>query len=213
MRCPFCHNPEMVLPEHIAMMKEHFIPSEAVLRFLETRKGKLDGVSICGGEPTLQADLYDFIKEIKSLGFSVKIDTNGRDAKIIKQLVADQLLDYVAIDYKQALMKTPTAYNHIAGTQLPQNFYDNFLELLDFLRESDTIPYEYRTTVIKGIHTAQNIEQIAQHLQGIPNYYLQNYRPWNTLNPDFKGQWWSKEELEDFARIAQKYIPHVQVRM
>ena len=124
-RCPFCHNPESVLPEQIAEIKDDLISEDAFFNFLESRKWKLDGVSICGGEPTIQPDLYDFAKKIKDMWFLVKLDTNGRDVKIVEKMINDGILDYVAIDLKHSIEK----YSVATWTNETQDFFDNYEKL------------------------------------------------------------------------------------
>ena len=143
-RCPFCHNPESVLPDLIKADRKNFIPDTAFFKFLETRKGLLEAVSICGGEPTLQPDLYDFAKKIKNMGFSVKFDTNGRDAPIVEKMIDEQIVDYVAIDLKQI----PSKYDLATGVKNRQDFWDNYERVLSVLK-TDRVDYEYRTTVVK----------------------------------------------------------------
>lgn len=179
-RCHFCHNPECVLPERMQLFQNDLIPEEAFFNFLKARKGLLDGVSICGGEPTLRPDLYDFAKKIKEMGYLVKLDTNGRDYKIVERMIQDKILDYVAVDLKHSMH----CYGDAVGLEQPAEFYHSFQKLLQVLLESK-IDYEYRTTVAKGLHTADDIENMAVYIRGARHYYLQNYIGGNTLNPEF----------------------------
>jgi pyruvate formate lyase activating enzyme len=126
------------------LFQNDLIPEEVFFNFLESRRGLLDGVSICGGEPTLQNDLYDIAKKIKDMGFLVKLDTNGRDYKIVKRMIQDGILDYVAVDLKHALHR----YHEAVGAQQPDDFFYSYQKLLQTLLEGD-IDFEYRTTVIK----------------------------------------------------------------
>ncbi len=126
------------------LFQNDLIPEEAFFNFLKTRKGLLDGVSICGGEPTLRPDLYDFAKRIKDMGFLVKLDTNGRDRQLVKRMIQDKILDYVAVDLKHSLH----CYEDAIGLEQPAEFYQSFQKLLQVLLESK-IDYEYRTTVAK----------------------------------------------------------------
>lgn len=206
-RCHFCHNPECVLPEKMMLFKNDLIPEEVFFNFLESRKWFLDGVSICGWEPTLQTDLYDVAKRIKSMGFKVKLDTNGRDYKIVKRMIQDGILDYVAIDLKHAIY----SYDDAVGLPQKPEFFLSYQKLLQMLLEGN-IEYEYRTTVIKGMHTADDIESMAHFIRGAKHYYLQNYIGGNTLDPNFWGQPFNEEELEEFKIIAEKYVDHVGIR-
>lgn len=189
------------------LFQNDLIPEDAVFSFLESRKGFLDGVSICGGEPTIQPDLYEFAQKVKSMGFAVKLDTNGRDAPLVQRMIKDGLLDYVAVDLKHSL------YKYDEAVWLPQNevFYQNFQSLLQTLLESD-VDYEYRTTIIKGMHTAEDVSHMTHYIRGAKNYYLQNYIGGNTLDPDFGWQPFSEEELQEFKKIAEQYVQHVGIR-
>ena len=155
-RCPFCHNPESVLPDQMKLIQNDLIPDQAVFNFLEARKGKLDWVSICWWEPTLQPDLYEFAKKVKEMWFLVKLDTNGRDVKIVQKMIEDGLLDYVAVDIKQAMDK----YSSAVWMHQNQDFFDNYEKLKEFLIAGD-IDFEYRTTVVKWMHTLEDIENMA----------------------------------------------------
>ncbi|MDD3144920.1 MAG: anaerobic ribonucleoside-triphosphate reductase activating protein [Candidatus Gracilibacteria bacterium] len=203
-RCDYCHNSEFVLPEKLKNVLKNLIMEKAFFNFLEKRKGNLTGVSICGGEPTMQPDLKDFCRKIKSLGYKVKLDTNGRDPLIIKELLDEDLLDYVAMDIKYEVGN----FSYISGTKLEENIY---IETINVLLNSN-IDYEFRTTVIKGIHDEKIIENISKYISFSKNYYLQNYKSGNTLNPNFNGESFSQNELEKFKEIANKYIKNVGIR-
>ncbi len=206
-RCHFCHNPECVLPEKMMLLQNYLIPEEAFFNFLKTRKGLLDWVSICGGEPTLRPDLYDFAKKIKAMWFLVKLDTNGRDYQIVKRMIQDKILDYVAVDIKHSMHKLEDAIWVVEGPK----FFNNYQKLLQTLLESK-IEYEYRTTVAKGLHTSDDIENMAVYIRWAKHYYLQNYIGGNTLNPNFWGTPFSDEELEEFKKIAEPYVQHCEIR-
>lgn len=206
-RCPFCHNPESVLPDQMKLIQNDLIPDQAIFNFLETRKGKLDGVSICGGEPTLQPDLYDFAKKVKEMWFLVKLDTNGRDAKIVQKMIDDGILDYVAVDIKQAMDK----YNSAVWLQQNQDFFDNYEKLRQMLINWQ-IDYEYRTTVVKWMHTIDDIESMVKYISGAKNYYIQNYVWWNTLDPNFWWEAFTDEELNEMCEVAWKYVQHCGIR-
>ena len=206
-RCSFCHNPECVLPEKMLLFKNDLITEDAFFNFLESRKWFLDGVSICWWEPTLQSDLYDFAKKIKEKWFLVKLDTNGRDYRIVERMIQDWILDYVAVDLKHAI------YNYDSAVWVKQspNFFMNYEKLLKILLEWN-IDYEYRTTVIKGMHTIEDIESMSYYIRWAKNYYFQNYIWGNTIDPNF---WWmpfEEGELQEFKSIASKYIKNVGIR-
>lgn len=206
-RCPFCHNPETVLPEQMQLISNDLIPEEAIFNFLQARVGKLDWVSICGWEPTLQPDLYDFAKRVKDMWFAVKVDTNGRDVAIIKKMVKDWILDYVAVDLKH----TKPQYDTAVWIQPSSEFFQSYEELKDFLL-SEVVDYEYRTTIVKWMHTMQDVEAMAEYIKGARHYYLQNYVWWNTLKPDFWWQAFDDDELEAMSRVISKYVLHSGIR-
>ena len=207
-RCPFCHNPEMVLPEQMQLFQQDLISPEAVFNFLESRKWMLDWVSICGGEPTLQSWLYEFAKRIKDMWFLVKLDTNGRDAFVVERMIKDQILDYVAVDLKHTIYQ----YDQAVWVKQDSGFFRNYEKLLGILLNSN-IDYEYRTTVIKGMHDEESIEYMAQYIRWAKNYYLQNYVAGNSIDPNFGGEAFSSDELELFKSIASKYVENVWIRI
>lgn len=178
MRCRFCHNPEFVLPERLAEMKNDFIPAGVFLRFLDSRKGFLDGIVVCGGEPTIHNDLPEFLREIKSRGFLVKLDTNGSRPDMVRQVVVEGLVDYFAVDMKQSASK----YEGLCGSGAS---FEKTMESAKIIIESG-IDHEFRTTVAKGEHTAEDIGEIARSLAGARRYFLQNYRPGNVLDGEFR---------------------------
>jgi len=207
LRCPFCHNPESVLPEEIEKFKNDKIPDNVFFNFLDKRVWILDGVVVCGWEPTLQSDLYDFIKIVKWKWFLVKLDTNGRDSKILGKLIDENLLDYVAIDFKQSLEK----YDEITGGKANNDFMDNFKNCVEILKKWQ-IDYEFRTTVIKGFHTKEDIEKICKYLEWTKKFFLQKYRTGKTLDPDFMGESFNDKELEELKDIANKYVDFCGIR-
>ncbi|MDD3645784.1 MAG: anaerobic ribonucleoside-triphosphate reductase activating protein [Candidatus Gracilibacteria bacterium] len=203
-RCEFCHNSEFVLPEKLSEVYKNLIPITSFFEFLEKRKGLLTGVSICGGEPTMQKGLLEFCRKIKEMGFLVKLDTNGRDPEILKELLDKGLVDYVATDIKNKI----GSLSDLAGVNVDEKIY---LQSIRVLLDSE-VDYEFRTTVIKGVHDEHVIENIAKYITTAKAYYLQNYKGGNTLNPDFKGQSFTEGELEKFKQIATQYIKNVGIR-
>lgn len=166
-RCPFCHNGDLVLkPSSLEMISE-----EEVLSFLQKRKNVLKGVCITGGEPTLQADLPDFLRKIKEMGYQIKLDTNGYLPEVLKTLLDEELLDYVAMDIKSSKEK----YGLVAGLEKMDT--DRIERSMELLKNSG-ISYEYRTTVVKGLHTTEDILEIGKWIEMEPfvGYYLQAYR-------------------------------------
>lgn len=210
-RCPFCHNPELVNPK----LYPEKIPEKGVLKFLESRREKLDAVVITGGEPSLHKDLYQFISKIKSMNFLVKLDTNGTNPHILSKLIKDNLLDYLAMDIKGSLDK----YEEIAGIKVNlENIKESVKIILD-LEKSDSkkkinakdilsekiytespytkfntetrvnidkeIEYEFRTTVLPRYHNKDEIHKIGKLVTGAKLFILQKFYPTKTLDLEF----------------------------
>lgn len=203
-RCSFCHNSNFVLPEKLKQVYKNLIPEIAVLNFLEQRKWRLTWVSICWGEPTLQKDLIDFCTKVKHLWYLVKLDTNWRDPKIIKKLLDQKLVDYIAMDIKNEIWK----FSFSAWVEVDETPY---LETIKLILWSN-IDYEFRTTVIKWIHDEKIIENIAKYIWGAKQYFLQNYKWGNTLDENFGWESFFSSELEIFKSIAEKYVKKVWIR-
>lgn len=167
-RCPFCHNGQLVLKPSL----QETYSEEEVFSFLKKRKGILKGVCITGGEPTLQADLPEFIAKIKELGYAVKLDTNGYLPNVLKGLLENKLLDYVAMDIKNCKEK----YAVTAGF-LPEDGFrlERIEEAMEILK-TFSVDYEFRTTVVKEYHTKENIVKIGEWIAGCPHYFLQQYK-------------------------------------
>lgn len=163
LRCPFCHNAALVT--HVQDAER--VEAEEVLRYLQKRKVLLDGVVITGGEPLLQEGLADFIRRIKAIGHAVKLDTNGCFPDRLEALLAEGLLDYVAMDIKNSKAK----YAQTAGVPVDLAAIERSMTLL---RESG-VPYEFRTTVADGLHTVEDIREIARWIAPAPRWYLQNF--------------------------------------
>lgn len=198
-RCPFCHNSGLLGNE-----TESTFTKEDILNFLKKRKGILEGVCITGGEPTLEEDLEPFIEEIRDLGYLIKLDTNGYQPDVLKALVLHGLLDYVAMDIKAGRGN----YSKAAGVCSLK--IKNIEESAAFLM-SGTIPYEFRTTAVKGIHGPHDFQDIGRWLAGCSHYYLQNFADSDqVLCPGFQS--FSKKELEEFLSILKPFIPNAMLR-
>jgi len=206
-RCHFCHNPEMVIPEEIARVSHDMIEEQSFLNFLDKRKGMLDAVVICWWEPTLQPDLYGFIKKIKNKWFLVKLDTNGRDFKMVERLISEWLIDYVAMDIKHPHEQ----YEKLVWVKLNTDFYTNYHATVQLLLEWK-IDYEFRTTVMKPHHGLQEIEEIAVYIKWAKNYFIQNFVAGKMINPKFNANSLSQQELEDMKAIAEKYVQKCEIR-
>lgn len=204
-RCPFCHNPELI--DRAKFNLSGIITEEDFFKFLESRKGLLDGVCVTGGEPTLHQDLPQFLKKIKDLGFFVKLDTNGTTPEVISSLINNRLLDYIAMDVKNSLSET-NLYEKTVGTAFN---LENIKKSVKLIMGSG-IDYEFRTTVVPGLHTEENILSLAAEIRGAKKYYLQQFRPgekifkeeYIRLKPypaDFSKN--IREKIEDFFEICE----------
>ncbi len=197
-RCPFCHNASLV-----EKSEEEISPGE-ILSFLKKRRGLLDGVVITGGEPLLNPDIPAFLSEIKAMGYKIKLDTNGSNPKLLKEIVSAGLIDYVAMDIKNS----PEEYILATGVD---KFLKETEESKDFLLEG-TIPYEFRTTVVRGIHTKESILSLAKWIEGAEKYYLQQYKDsGEILNPEGLSSF-SNEEMEEFLKIVSPYTKSSFIR-
>ena len=199
-RCPFCHNASLVLsPE-----REGRIPAEEVLAFCRKRAGLLDGICITGGEPTLQPDLPGFIRDLRELGYLVKLDTNGYQPKVLRELLRAGLLDYVAMDIKASKGN----YSRATGMGLLE--LGRIEESVELLKTSG-IDYEFRTTVVKGIHRVEEFREIGAWLAGARAYYLQGFQDSDrVMTAGFAAFTW--EEMECAARYAGESVERVEVR-
>lgn len=166
-RCHFCHNPELVLPEMVKKAK--LITEEKFFEFLQSRRKLLDAVCITGGEPTMHTDLEQFIVKIKELGLLVKLDSNGTSPKTIKKLLEKKLLDYIAMDIKAPWKK----YSQVVGTE-PD--LDSLQESVKIIMNSG-IDYEFRSTILPGLHSRADIVAMAKQIKGARAYILQQFRP------------------------------------
>lgn len=189
-RCPFCHNPELVdlrLAHDEKSEKEFF-------EFLKKRKGKLEGVCITGGEPTIQPDIIDFIRKIKKMGFLVKLDSNGTRPDVLKKVIDGKMVDFIAMDIKNRIEK----YSETAGMK----GFDDQIELSVNLIMNSGIPYEFRTTVVPGIHLEEDFDAIAEWIKGAEAYYLQEYREEKILDNNLKNK--TKGKSLDLEKIKEK---------
>jgi len=200
-RCPYCHNPELVDPD----LYEECIPEEEIFAFLEKRKGKLDAVSITGGEPTLQPDLVDFIKKIKAMGYLVKIDSNGSHSEVLKTLIEDKLIDYLAVDVKAP----PEKYRKITRSKTNP---DLIKQSIDLIKKSN-IPHEFRTTVVKSQLNENDLITISKLVKNAELYVLQKFVPSKTMDPKFMNKkTYSDEEFDKLKKKIEKNVRSVVVR-
>lgn len=199
LRCPFCHNADLVIRDCSAA----FTPKE-VLAQLKKRSNILEGVCITGGEPTLNADLPQFLSSIKELGLSIKLDTNGTNPSMVRTLLRDHLIDYIAMDIKNS----PENYEKTAGVSLS---LDAIYESMHLLMES-ALPYEFRTTVVKELHSERDFIAIGEMISGAKQYYLQNFvDSGNLVSPNHFSSY-TKTELDHFVMILKQYVSSVSLR-
>ena len=198
-RCPFCHNRDLVTGPLPAAMD-----SGELLAFLAKRKGLLDGVCVTGGEPLLRPGLEALLEEIKALGFPIKLDTNGSHPQLLARLWSLGLVDYAAMDIKNS----PERYGETAG--VPGLDLGPIRESVSWLLEGH-VDYEFRTTVVRQLHTADDILAIGRWLEGAPRYYLQNFVDSGSLIAQgFTG--FTAEELHGFQALAQPFFGEVRLR-
>lgn len=199
-RCPFCHNAPLVLPEQMA----HDSSEQAVLDFLKKRVGVLDGVAITGGEPLLHKDIPEFLEKVRALGYKIKLDTNGSFPERLEEIVRAGLVDRVAMDIKNA----PELYSAAVGVEVS---IEDIERSKNFLL-SGVIDYEFRTTVVKGLHTREGIVGAAKWIQGAKEYYLQQFKDSGNVISIEGLSAFNEAEMHALADAAAEFVPAVQVR-
>ena len=198
LRCPFCHNARLVVRD------EDLIDENEILSYLNKRRGILDGVCISGGEPTLQGDLFDFMKKVKDLGMLIKLDTNGTCPDKLQYAIDNGLVDYVAMDIKNCREE----YAKTCG--LSKMDISKIEKSVEILMQSG-IDYEFRTTVTKELHTPDDFAKIGQWIKGAKRYYIQSFVDSGDiilegLNPlDLQG-------LKALSEAVSPYVPSVELR-
>lgn len=189
-RCPFCHNSDLLFKQQGELTEDEFF------EFLRSRKGLLDGVCITGGEPLLQNDIIPFMQRIRSLGFLVKLDTNGSIYSKLEQIVNNKLCDYIAMDIKNI----PQKYNLSCGGMVN---VENVLKSVNLLINQTQIDYEFRTTVVKGLNEIEDFSQIASFIKGAKRYYLQAYKHSDkVLKQGYSA--YSEEEMHTINDVLHK---------
>jgi pyruvate formate lyase activating enzyme len=201
-RCPFCHNRDAVLdPEGFDE-----IPFSEVEEYIRSNLEFIDGVVVSGGEPTLHSDLPDLIRRLKKIGTKVKLDTNGTNPDMLKDLIDSDLIDYVAMDLKAPLNEK---YDDLSGVSVDLDKIKRSIEIL----ESSGVEHEFRTTVVPILLTAQDVEAIAAYIGGTRKFALQQFRGDNTIDPNLKlAKPFSKAAVRAMAENAKQYVRKVVIR-
>ncbi len=198
-RCPFCHNPEL-----IPFNNEELIPEKEIFSFLNKRVGKLDGVSITGGEPLLQKDLHRFIKEIKHLGFKVKLDTNGSNPELLHDLIEEGNLDFIAMDVKTSREN----YSHAIGVDFDISKIIQSIDLVKQFKE-----YEFRITVVPGLVDIDDITRIGEWLVSAKTIVIQQFINKITFADEYqKLKPYPPSKLKEFKLILDSKIENVKIR-
>ncbi len=206
LRCPFCQNSSLVLtPDSLPE-----ISHDEFMSFLKKRSGILEGVCITGGEPTLHAQLPDLIRDIRNAGYLVKLDTNGSNPEMLQFLLKEGMIDYAAMDIKAG----PAHYAKVCG--LSEEKTADLLEKVDQsvkLLKNSAIPYEFRTTAVRGLHDDSDFLEIREWISGCKYYYLQSFRDCpEVLLPDHSFSAFSQKEMEHFLELVQLRIPEAALR-
>lgn len=204
LRCGFCHNPELVRPEDFVFGQK--ISEEEIWDFLRSRQGLLDAVTVTGGEPTLQPDLLDFLQKVKALGFLVKLDTNGTNAAKVKEIMQTGVVDYWAMDIKAPLER----YGDITGRA---DLAEEVAASINLIKDSG-VEHEFRSTLVAGTHTAEDVGKMAQLVRGAKKLVLQKFVPRERLvNPAFvSAQPLSDAEMSWLAKSCEQWVKKCEVR-
>lgn len=202
-RCPFCHNPELVISPQIAIADNKI--EKEFFEFLKKRVGKLEAVCITGGEPSLQPDIVEFMKKIKDLNYLVKLDTNGTRPVVIEKALKMKVVDFIAMDIKNSLQH----YHKTVNTQVNLNKIKLSVDLI----KNSGINYEFRTTVVPGIHTYKDFDEIAKWLRGANHYSLQEYRDKKILDENLRQKTADKVlDLNKIKKTISKNFKKMEIR-
>ena len=200
-RCPFCHNASLVRGREADME----LSADELLSFLDRRKTLLDGVAVTGGEPLLHAGSAELLKEIKARGYAVKLDTNGSFPGVLAKILESGCVDYVAMDVKSSLEH----YDTVCGREGMQ---EKIMESIKLLMQNET-EYEFRTTVVGGLHEVSHIEDAARMIAGAKGYFLQNFvETDDLLSPGASFTGVGREKLQAMLEAARRYVPAAEVR-
>ncbi len=216
-RCQYCYNPMLVWSNGQA--KSQTAPSggenqkgypgieeDDLFDFLKKRQGKLDAVVITGGEPTLHHDLMDFIVAIRGLGYKIKLDTNGTNPDMLKELLTAKVLDYVAMDIKSS----PRGYNQVTGIDTDMNKLSRSVNMLI----GSEVPHEFRSTIVPGLHSRDDIEEMGKMVSGAQKWFLQKFKSdMDLVNSEFETMpGFSDVELGEMKKIAERFVAECRVR-
>lgn len=202
-RCSYCHNPQLVNETK----NLDLLTADSIWEHLKRRKKMLDGIVITGGEPTLHGDkLVEFILEIKKLGFLIKLDTNGSRPDVLKRLVNDELLDYVAMDIKTSLDKYHSFFTEEVHLSMIR-------ESIEFLKNRDGLSVEFRTTLHPLLHSIEDFQKMVELIAGAPRYVLQTFVNKVTLEPAYADTHpFTKDKMHEMQRLASQYVDHCLLR-
>jgi pyruvate formate lyase activating enzyme len=205
-RCPFCHNPELVFDEKDVPD----IPVSEFLEFLDEHKRWIDGVCITGGEPTLHAGLIDFMKQIKSKGLLVKLDTNGTNPSVIEQAIREGCVDYVAMDIKNSLEK----YDETTHAKVNKDNIKKSIKLLIEYGHKGVIEYEFRSTIIPRIHSENDMNDMAELITGAKRFCIQQFHTQDKLvDKTFREEpTYLLKDLENFKNLFIKHVDEAYIR-
>jgi pyruvate formate lyase activating enzyme len=202
-RCPWCYSSEIVLPEKIKKQPE--VSEKELFIFLEEKKGLIEGVVLCGGEPTISKELVSLVEKIKKERFFIKLDTNGSNPETMKELIDKKLIDYVAMDIKAPKEK----YKEFTGSKIDVKKIQKSIDIL----KDGKIDYEFRTTVVPGLHTKDDLLKMARWISGAKRYYLQNFRAEKTMDKKFESvKPYPVEFLLEVQKAIAPFFGECQVR-
>ncbi len=203
MRCHFCYNFKLVLPELIK--DQQSFKEDEVLAFLKRRSQYLDGLVITGGEPTMQADLPEFLRQVKDFGYQVKLDTNGLLPEVLEKLLLEKLIDYIAMDIKGPLDQ----YEKFCGVKIKPEIIASSVKIV----RNSGLPHEFRSTLVKGLHQKNDIIEMAKVIEGADLYYLQNFQADEILSGDIsKVSGFTLEELEAMQKSIKGLVKQCLIR-
>ena len=200
MRCGYCHNPELVLPERFI----DEIPIENVLDFLSKRIGKLEGIVISGGEPTMHDDLPDFAKTIKQMGFLVKLDSNGTHPEMIKQMIAEKSIDFIAMDIKETFAKYSAAIARPIDISALKESIETII--------TSGLQHEFRTTIVRELMKVEDFDEIGEMIHGADRFAVQHFRAGRSLNPQFDNfTTFADEEIDQVVEKLKKHVKKIVI--